>query len=441
MSAAASLRKLLTVSAVLVAARLTGAALAFLTQVVLARWLGADELGIIVLAMSLAGVLAICCIVGFNAITPRFVSQYRVNDEPEHLLGFIRSSRRSLAWNSLALVGGTIAAVLCIPGIVPANMALPLVLGAATAPAIGMMRLNGALANVWRHHFLSFLPDLLLRSGLLLGAVLGMAAIMKTASASLVLAVHLAVVVVVMAVQAGLLWRQNVVPSGIRPLDTHERVWRRAGLPLVVVMLLSSFLIETDVLLLGPWLSSEELAVFNVCFRLTAFTSFGLFAIYQIVAPDLSDAFARGDHVSAQVAIARANLLGVAAGILVLIGVMLFGHAVLARIGPEFARGSTSLIMLAAAQVLVAAFGPAAQVLTIGNQQKHCVLALGCGLVLLAVLNAMLVPRHGVAGASVALLIAMSFWSAWLWMAARQHVGLDASILAGVLPRPRRRAS
>jgi O-antigen/teichoic acid export membrane protein len=88
----------------------------------------------------------------------------------------------------------------------------------------------------------------------------------------------------------------------------------------------------------------------------------------------------------------------------------------------------------------VAAFGPAAQLLTVGNQQDRCVLALGCGLVALACLNVILVPRYGVEGASFAVLLATVFWSTWLWLAARQHVGFDASILAPVLPVPRKSA-
>ena len=441
MTSVASLRKVLTVSAALVTARVAGAAVAFATQVVLARWLGAEELGVFVLATSLGGVLAICCVVGFNAITSRFVSEYRIRDEPELLLGFIRASRRALAVNSIVLVGGTVAAVLLIPGLGRTELALPLALGAATAPPLGVMKLNGALANVWRRHFLSFLPDLLLRSALFLAAVLVMAASLSRASASLVLGVHLAIIVAVVAVQAWMLSPRALVPEGTHPADTHGRVWLQAGLPLVVVLLLSNFLVETDVLLLGPLLAPDDLAVFNMCFRLTAFVSFGIFAINQIVAPDLTDAFARGDRASAGVAIARANVAGVGVALLALVGVVMFGDDVLARIGPEFARGHTSMLLLAAAQVVVAALGPAAQLLTVGNQQNRCVLALGCGLVVLAGLNALLVPRLGMDGASVAVIIAVSFWSAWLWIAARQHVGFDASILAPVLPVPRRPAA
>src|SRR5262245_40103355 len=441
MTRAASFRKLITVSAILMTGRVVGAAIAFLTQVVLVRWLGAEQLGVYVLATSLGGVLAICCGFGFGAITPRFVSEYRVKGQPELLLGFVRSSRRWLAMGSLVLVGGIIAAMLLVPGLVRPELTLPLVIGAATAPAIGVMKLNGSLANVWRRHILSFLPDLLLRPSLLLAAVLLMAATLTRGSPSLVLAVHLVILVAVMLVQATLLWRGGLVPARPRPLGTDEALWRRAGLPLVVVILLSSFPIETDVLLLGALLSPADLAAFNICFRLTAFISFAVVAIYQIVAPDLSEAFARRDHASLQIAISRANLVCVGAGLIALAGIVAFGDAVLARIGPEFVRGRPSLILLATAQVAGAAFGPAAQLLTVGNQQNRCVLALSCGFVLLAGLNALLVPRYGLAGASLAVLIAMWFWSAWLWVAARQHVGFDVSILAAVLPVPRRPVS
>ena len=54
----------------------------------------------------------------------------------------------------------------------------------------------------------------------------------------------------------------------------------------------------------------------------------------------------------------------------------------------------------------------------------------------LTALNVFSVPRYGVDGASLAVLIATTFWSAWLWIAARQHVGFDASILEPLLPVP-----
>jgi O-antigen/teichoic acid export membrane protein len=440
MTASASVRKLVRVSAVLVAARVAGAALTFLTQVVLARWLGAAQLGIFVLAMSLGGVLAICCGLGFSAITPRFVSQYRTDNQPELLLGFIRTSRRSLAVTSLVFVGGTIGALLLFPGLVRPELALPLTIGAAIAPALGVLRLTGSLANVSRRHYLAFLPDVLLRSILLLATVLLLTLLAPTATASLVLLVNFGIVVTVAALQMKLLWREEIVPSGTRPRETDQRLWWRTGLSLVVVILLSSLLVETDVLLLGSLLSPEDIAVFNVCFRLSAFIGFGIYSIHQIMAPDLSDAFARRDRPSAERVISRANLVGVSAGLVALAALAIFGKQVLALVGPEFAHGERSLLFLAAAQVTVAAFGPAAQLLTVGNQQDRCVLALGCGLVALACLNVILVPRYGVEGASFAVLLATVFWSTWLWLAARQHVGFDASILAPVLPVPRKSA-
>lgn len=437
MSPSASFRKLLTVSAILVAARVAGAALTFFTQVVLARWLGAEQLGIFVLAMSLGGVLAICCGLGFSAITPRFVSEYRMNNEPDLLLGFIHTSRRSLTVTSLIVVGATIAAVLLIPGLVRPELRLPLMIGACMAPAMGVLRLGGALANVWRRHYLAFLPDVLLRSVLLLGAVLLLVTLTPQATVSVVLAANFAIVVAVTALQGKLLWREELVPSGTRPRETHQRLWWRTGVSLVVVILISSLLIETDVLLLGPLLSPKDIAVFNVCFRLTAFIGFGIYSIHQIMAPDLSDAFARRDRPTAELAISRANAISFGAGLLALTAVAIFGKRVLNIVGPEFAQGQLSLILLAAAQVTAAAFGPAAQVLTVGNQQDRCVVALGSGLLALATLNVLLVPRYGLDGAGLAVLIATAFWSAWLWIAARQHVGFDASILAAVLPAPR----
>jgi O-antigen/teichoic acid export membrane protein len=433
---AASVKKLVTVGGVLVGARLVGAALNFLTQVLLARWMGAEELGSYVLATALGGVLAIACGVGFSAITARFVSQYRTDNQPELLLGFVHASRRTLATTSFVVVGSIVAAILLVPGLVPPPLALPLAIGAATGPALGAMRLGGALANVWRRHFLSFLPDLLWRPAMLVAAVSIIGAVTRL-SASAVLLANLACVLAVTTLQAMLLWRDELVPPGTRPRETDARVWRQAGWPLVVMILLSSILIETDVLLLGPLLPRDDLAVFNMCFRLTAFVGFFVYAVYQVVTPDLSDAFARRDRATAQLAVSRANLVCVGVGILGLVCLALFGKTILGMIGPKFAGGWRTLMLLGTLQLIGAAFGPAAQLLTVGNEQNRCVIALSCGLVVLAGLNAILVPRFGLEGASLAVLLATAFWSAWLWLAARRHMGFDVSIFAPVLPLPR----
>jgi O-antigen/teichoic acid export membrane protein len=434
---AASVRKLVTVAAALVGARLVGAALNFLTQVLLAKWMGVEELGIYVLATALGGVLAIACGVGFSATTARFVSQYRVDDQPDLLLGFVHVGRRTLATTSVVVVGGLVAAIMLVPGLVPPQLAVPLTIGATTGPALGALRLGGALANVWRRHFLAFLPDLLWRPVLLVAAV-SVLAVVTRLSASAVLLANLACVLTVTTLQAVLLWREELVPPGTRPRETDARLWRQSGWPLVVLILLSTILIETDVLLLGPLLPPDDLAVFNMCFRLTAFVGFCVYAVYQVVTPDLSDAFARRDRASAQLAISRANVVCVGVGVLGLVGLATFGKAILGMIGPKFTRGWLCLILLGALQLIGAAFGPAAQLLTVGNQQNRCVIALSCGLVVLAGLNTILVPRFGLEGASLAVLIATAFWSAWLWLVARQHVGFDVSIFSPMLPLPRK---
>lgn len=59
---------MLQVSGRLVLARFFAAGLTLLLQIVLARWVGAEELGIYVIVTSLAAVLAIFATMGFDAL-------------------------------------------------------------------------------------------------------------------------------------------------------------------------------------------------------------------------------------------------------------------------------------------------------------------------------------------------------------------------------------
>src|SRR5918997_1631092 len=76
------------------APRALGAALTFGAQVLLARWMGADQLGMYVLVFALCTVVALACGLGLPSAAPRFVAEALARKEPRLLCGFIIRSRQ-----------------------------------------------------------------------------------------------------------------------------------------------------------------------------------------------------------------------------------------------------------------------------------------------------------------------------------------------------------
>ncbi len=430
MSLAASLaRRMLHVSGLLTVARVAAAGLTFVFQALLARWMGADGLGVYVLATSLASVLAIFATMGFGAVTSRFLAAYRAQGRDDLIAGFRQSSFRHLAAASSILVGAAAAAILLVPGLVSPELRQPLALGAVAAPVLGLIRVNGAYANVNRRFLLGFLPDILARPALqiallLVLMLLGPLADPMSAVWIFLIAAGLAAVGQALAVR-------HLIPRPIADLPTFETaLWRRAGLPMAISVLLMTYLAEVDILILSLLVDEKAIAVFSICVRLIAFVGFAIYAVYQVMLPDLSEAWTMRDRPLIEAAVGRANIICVAGSFLAFAGAAALGSLVLGVFGPEFEAGYRSLLIVAAAQAFVAAMGPGAQVLMVAGEQNRCLAAYGAGLALIAGLNFWLAPILPTEGAAYAFAAGLCLSAALLWFFARQRLGLDVSVLA-----------
>ncbi len=419
---------MLQVSGRLVLARFFAAGLTLLLQIVLARWVGAEELGIYVIATSFAAVLAIFATMGFDAITGRFVARYRVKECHDLLAGFRISSLRHLLGASVALSGGFIVVILFLPELVPTDLRTSFILGVIAAPIIGLMRINGAFANVSRCFQTGFLPDILMRPSLQLSLFVVLAWSFAESSVQIALYAFILAAILAALAQAALIKRWGILPDDGCTPGFETKLWRGAGLTMMVAAVLVNQIAEIDVLLLSGLLGHDQIAVFNVCFRLVAFVSFGIYAVYQTMLPDLSEAYARADWPEVQLVISRANFICVCGALIALVGLFVVGRFVLGLFGNSFLAGYASLILLGCAQTFVAGVGPGAQLLMIAGFQNRCMIAYGTGLGCTVALNFLLVPSLGLEGAIYALVTGMVTSSLLLWYFARRHLELDVSI-------------
>jgi O-antigen/teichoic acid export membrane protein len=402
-SAAAAQR--IAVSAFLV--RVVSAAIALVSQVILARLMGTFEYGIFVLvwtAMVIAG--NISCL-GFQVSVIRFVPQYRETGDLARLRGMISSSRWLVfaASTTLALIG--VAVLELAQDRVEAYYLAPFLFGLVLLPMIALSDYITGLSRAQGWALLSLLPIYIIRPLLILAFVMGGIAI--GAEATAVNALIASIVATYVSTLGALLALQAKTPDDLRsgPKVYDLRHWVTVSLPIFLVEGFYFTMTNADVLMIGIWLPPDQVAIYFAAVKILALVHFVNFAVRAGAAQRFATLVHSGDR-EGLATFARQTVHwmfwpSVFMGI-VMVGT---GDFLLLLFGGEYASGHELMIVLTLGIVARAAAGPCESVLTMSGQEKICALAYGLALGTNLTLNVILIPQLGLMGAAIATAVAM----------------------------------
>ena len=405
--------------------RFAGAMLAFVTQVLLARWMGATELGVYVLAFSVCIVFASIASLGLPSAALRFIGEALARKEYATISGYVRYCRQIvLAVSVLAAAG---AAALALSS---TSYATTFLIAMLCIPVFALIRTHDGIAHAFSWMPLAFFPNSVVRPALLLLFVYGLWLTHTSLNASNVISLHLLILVLVGLAQTVLLNRRlrpiinDVAPSYDRAL------WTGASIPILITVMMNAYLPELSVILVGLSESADNVAIFNASFRVAFMIAFGAFAVDAVVMPRVARLYADGNISAVQTLISRATLLKVAGSMFAVALLFLFGRQILGLFGEEFVVGYRVMMMLALSQLIIALLGPGAAILNVTGHQNSCLRVFIVAFVLLLVLNMLLVPRFGLPGAAMAIVIVIAVRHVWLNMLVSKKTGIHPSLLA-----------
>jgi O-antigen/teichoic acid export membrane protein len=431
-----SIRPLLMASALVIGARVVGGGLGLVSQVVIARYLGAESLGLFFLSLSVATVLSIFASIGYPYIVTRFMVRDKSNGQAPELMRFISSARRDIRVASILTVVAGSAVVTLLPSI-SEETRICLILGVLTAPVIAILWFNNAIANGEKRFMMAYLPEIVVRPLLLLTGVAILWAASLPPNIIVLVAMNLVITVGLVVYQEIALPRVLSAAPGftVAQKATVElrRRWRQHATPMIIATLFLSMFADFDLVLLGAILPHRELALFGVAIKIALFVAFAIQIGHQLILRDLAEAISYKDDAAIRRIITHANGIAIALSGSALGFVILFGDKVLGLFGHEFTGGYMCLVILMVAQFLRALAGPGTQVLTLtGHEAKSLPVFVG-GLILLVVANIPLTLLFGLEGAALAVLIVTIGWTFGLTFVAYKRTGITTASM--ILPR------
>jgi O-antigen/teichoic acid export membrane protein len=398
--------RLLGSTGVLVSGRFAGALLGLATQAILARYLGADLLGLFFIATSLASVLSVFLAMGYPSVVQRYVGRYENRNRKTWLASYLISAQRDIFLASaVVLVPG---ALLIIAGTSPGDARLTLMIAGLMAPFLALSRLLSALANARKRFFLAFLPTILFRPTVLFLLVVVLALVNSLNQVSTIVAADFFIALLIFLnlfmIFQGELSRARQAVKSSSAKGRQIGLWRKNAMTLTINALFSAFFADLAILIASLFLSSADTAVFSLCLKIAMLLGFSIQAVHQIMLPGLSEAHEQKALAELKARLSQCNRLALAASIGGVLFVLVFGKPILALFGPEFEQGYTVLAALCFAQILRALGGPAMQLLTLSGHSADVARISAFGILLLFLANVGLAMLFGLAGAAMAII-------------------------------------
>ncbi|RAI39520.1 lipopolysaccharide biosynthesis protein [Rhodoplanes roseus] len=415
--------------------RVASAGIAFVTQILLARWMGRFEFGIYVSVWAWVSVLGPIAPLGIAYSAQRFIPEYRMREDGDGLRGFVRGSR----WLCLAfgtVVGGLVAAaVLVFSGRVPAEFVVPFLIAAVTLPVFTLSMAQDGIARSFDWIDLALIPVFIVQPILILAVMGGLHAAGGPLDAVAALAAACGAMWLVTLVQTVLMGRRlrRAVPSGPRRYEVG--VWLKTALPIFLADSFFLLLFYVDILMLQAYVAPQDVAIYYAASKTLSLVHFVSFAVGAAVAHRFSAYHVAGERTKLEGFIADAVRWTFWPTLALGLVLVALAKPILMLFGPGFDAGTPLIWIIMIGLLARGSVGPAERLLNMTGQQPLCAAVYASALATNVVLCMILIPRLGIMGAAWATATAVVVESVLLFVVVKRRLGLHAFVW-----RPRRHA-
>jgi O-antigen/teichoic acid export membrane protein len=405
--------------------RVLSAGLAYLSQILLARWMSGSNYGIYVYVWTWVLLLGSMMDFGISASAQKIIPEYRTHGDHAQLRGFLSGSR----WMTFAV---SCAVSLLLAGLVKllspwiaAGEIAPLAIGCLTLPAFVVANTQDGIARSHDWMRLGLMPQFIVRQTLIIALTAGIFVAGLNLGASAAMAASAGAVWIAMLGQMIALNRRLAHHIAPGPRTYDFRGWLAISLPILLVESFYLLLSYTDVLVLQQFRPSEEVGVYFAVVKTLALVSFIHYAMSATTAHRFAEYNALGNKERLSAYVAHAISWTFWPSLAATTALLAAGKPLLWLFGPQFIVGYDIMFVAAIGLVVRSAIGPVERLLNMLGHQQVCAAAYAAAFAMNVVLCLLLVPRFGGHGAAAATSISLSFETVLLFWIVRSRLGLN----------------
>ena len=393
--------------------RIFASAIGYASIILLARWMGPSDYGLYSFAIAWMTLLAYPATLGLPGAAVRFVGQYAAANDWQHVVGFMQAS----SW--LAFSCGALIATLTIPAVLyfkpylnPGYVA-PMIVALAGIPFVALtivrseaIRGLGWIALAWGP--LQLGQPLLL---LIMSATTVFCAMQLTAAVG--------VFASILAYGTTLIAQRRVLHGRLRTRIETERnlnlgPWLGVALSFLWIYLASAILIQADIIVVGIFLKSHDVAIYSAAAATSRLVTFPLYAATALSAPKFAVLYAQHRQLDLQSLVTDVTRWTFWPSLAIAVIFVAFGSMVLRLFGPGFEQGYATLLILTLGQLLNAFVGPVTSLLNMTGHQIVTARVLSMSAIFSMAFGLAFTRIWGSVGTAIAFSGAMALWNAWL---------------------------
>ena len=411
--------------------RVASAALIYLSQVLLARWMGTFEFGVYVYVWTWVLLIGALVDFGLASSAQRFIPEYAGLKQFDLLRGFIGGSRWLVVAAATVMAALAALAVWLLAPWLNRYEIIPLFLGCLTLPMFALTHMQEGIARSYNWVSLALVPPYILRSLLLI--VLMAAAYVGGSATDAVSAMIAAVIATWLTAIVQLVMLERRLRRTVEAGPKHYRVgtWFATSLPIFMVEGFYMLLTYTDVIVLQQFRSPEEVAVYYAAAKTLALVAFVYFSVAAATAHRFSEYHVMGDRERLAAFLADTIKWTFWPSVAATAILLALGKPFLWLFGPQFVAGYKLMFIFAIGLLARAAVGPVERLLNMVGEQRACATVYAVAFTVNIAACFALIPYLGMEGAAIATTLALLVESSLLFWVTKQRLGLHVFIWGG----------
>lgn len=409
--------------------QIIGVGLAYILNVLLARWLGPLDYGSYLFVTNLLMATSVFASLGLRQSSVKFTPEFISEAHWDLLKGYLWLIPR------LTLILGTLIMVILLTLLIvapPENIALSLLLiGVPLLPFYALMEVGINLLRSLGYVGYALALDRILRPiTILMLVLLSLWLLPSSLPTGLMVIASLWVSVLLVLILAFYqcrkhIRRQIVDWRHVKP-KFNLKHWLATSIRLILAMSKAIAVDRLPVLAIGILLGAGPTALYGVAFKIATLARFGTDAVHHAYAPQVAPLYASGDMATLSRTLVQVTRWSLWSTLALCAGLFILGEFLLTLFGTDYVTARSVMYLGLVAQAVRSLFGPVVYLL---NLTGHENLSMRVSIYMTAMTLLLLPPAillFGLTGAAAVVILVELIGNLWFYSLVRLHLGIDA---------------